>query len=948
MAVAGERDTALAEAARCAAEARAGRGGWLLLHGDTGSGRTALLEEIVRRETGAGPFRPLRAHAAPGETRFAFALIRRLLAASAVSDALPFAEPTPAAEQRLFHGLMERLTALTAQGPVLLAVDDLHLADGPSLRWLGYLTHRLAALPVLLVLTTRTRPGAPAPGGRDTGLHPDTGTDLPLPPLDPGAVARLLAPHALSADLAELAATAGAGNPMLLRALTGRPVPRTPRDLVGDRYRAALDRWLRNPAAPERRPAALALALLLETSAPTDPALVTAVAGLPPELCATALSPAGPTGLTAMLAPAPVRESVLATAVPAELRRYRRRLARALYERGTPAPDVAEVLLRTPHTGDAWITRTLDEAADDALRQGRTDRAARLLRHALTGPADAAAHLGLTLRLSALDMFGSARAGTRRLQENLQGAECPDPHAVASALGGALAAQGRIPTAIQVLGDLVRTPGGDVLRTPGGDLARTPGGDPGRAPDGERSATALRLATARFAAHDAQEWHRAARELRELTGTAPPDTQPLIHALLTLYEGGTGRIDARTTLDRATALAYAPVDPRFRDDHLAVVATLLRWADRPDESRALIGRGLPAAPLPPDLTSLGHQQLLAIRTALDLAAGRFAALVTDGTRLLERTRDPAVRLPHLRALTALAHHELGLTERARHQLHPLDPPPGDTCWTWDAVLYARARLHLDTGRWDEALTGFLACGARTGARGFTGPLGQPWRSGAVLALARLGRRPEAHVLSDEELRHAHAWGTPRAVGTALRSRAAALGGRPGLDCLTEAVALLRTAPAPVELIEALTDLGRAQRASGHTHKARTTLTEALGLARDLTSVPENDPRADRPAGPPGAPPTPPPVPRLLAGAQLALRTCGAPEPVGRTAPAPLLTRSERRIVDLAVQGFTNAQICASLHLARRTVETHLTQAYRKLGISRRTQLATRLGGPVGQ
>lgn len=52
------------------------------------------------------------------------------------------------------------------------------------------------------------------------------------------------------------------------------------------------------------------------------------------------------------------------------------------------------------------------------------------------------------------------------------------------------------------------------------------------------------------------------------------------------------------------------------------------------------------------------------------------------------------------------------------------------------------------------------------------------------------------------------------------------------------------------------------------------------------------------------------------------------------------TGSERRIAELAADGRTNTEIADLLHLARRTVETHLTSAYRKLGIRRRTQLRT--------
>ncbi|MYS41381.1 hypothetical protein GTY23_09050, partial [Streptomyces sp. SID5998] len=56
-----------------------------------------------------------------------------------------------------------------------------------------------------------------------------------------------------------------------------------------------------------------------------------------------------------------------------------------------------------------------------------------------------------------------------------------------------------------------------------------------------------------------------------------------------------------------------------------------------------------------------------------------------------------------------------------------------------------------------------------------------------------------------------------------------------------------------------------------------------------------------------------------------------------------LTGSERRIAKLAADGRTNTEIADSLHLARRTVETHLTSAYKKLGIRRRGELRDALG-----
>jgi DNA-binding CsgD family transcriptional regulator len=51
-----------------------------------------------------------------------------------------------------------------------------------------------------------------------------------------------------------------------------------------------------------------------------------------------------------------------------------------------------------------------------------------------------------------------------------------------------------------------------------------------------------------------------------------------------------------------------------------------------------------------------------------------------------------------------------------------------------------------------------------------------------------------------------------------------------------------------------------------------------------------------------------------------------------------LTPSERRIAAMAAEGQSNPQIAQSLFLTRRTVEMHLTNAYRKLEISSRAEL----------
>ncbi|MGW1984918.1 LuxR C-terminal-related transcriptional regulator [Streptomyces collinus] len=63
---------------------------------------------------------------------------------------------------------------------------------------------------------------------------------------------------------------------------------------------------------------------------------------------------------------------------------------------------------------------------------------------------------------------------------------------------------------------------------------------------------------------------------------------------------------------------------------------------------------------------------------------------------------------------------------------------------------------------------------------------------------------------------------------------------------------------------------------------------------------------------------------------------------GTTEALPSLTAREREIAELASTGMTNAGIATQLFLSVRTVETHLRQAYRKLGVSNRAALTRRM------
>jgi DNA-binding CsgD family transcriptional regulator len=84
---------------------------------------------------------------------------------------------------------------------------------------------------------------------------------------------------------------------------------------------------------------------------------------------------------------------------------------------------------------------------------------------------------------------------------------------------------------------------------------------------------------------------------------------------------------------------------------------------------------------------------------------------------------------------------------------------------------------------------------------------------------------------------------------------------------------------------------------------------------------------------------------LVAEALGELRATGARPRRPRITGTLALTRSERRIADLAADGSRNREIAAELFVTIPTVEFHLRNAYRKLGITSRRELPAALGRP---
>lgn len=121
-----------------------------------------------------------------------------------------------------------------------------------------------------------------------------------------------------------------------------------------------------------------------------------------------------------------------------------------------------------------------------------------------------------------------------------------------------------------------------------------------------------------------------------------------------------------------------------------------------------------------------------------------------------------------------------------------------------------------------------------------------------------------------------------------------------------------------ELVAALLAQGRRLTAAGERARARECLRTAARKAERLGVV------------------------RLRTLAETALREGGARRAATVRTGSGSLTGSELRIARLAADGRTNAEIAGLLHLARRTVETHLASPYKKLGIRRRAELGQAL------
>ena len=927
-----ERESELANLSTALAAAQAGNGALVTVEGPAGMGKTRLLDVACERARVAGAT-TLRAQGSELERGYVFGVARALFSPvlattdaglrSALLDgparlALPALGLGPTGPesgvpadretlQAVVHGLYWLTANLAAQEPVLLAVDDLHWADGPSQRYLAYLARRLEGSSVALVVALR-----PAPPGEDRTL---AGSLLE----DERAIALRPAPLSLAAVSAVAAARLGAPvDPAFAAAChhaTGGNAL-----LVRELMRALEEQGAAPDAAaahvvPTMGPARLARAVLRRIdSLPAGAAALTqAVAVLgdraPLELtarlagldAATAMEAAAALAAADVLADDvplsfchPVVHQAVADAMPAMARASAHgEAARLLSERhAAPAAVAAHLLVAAP-VADAWVVERLREAAREARAQASPELASTYLARALAEPPPASARAAVLSELGSAQLAAGQPEGARHLDAAIALVDDPRMRArLALELADWYVPMFRWAEAAAIVGrarhDLGDRELGLLLD---GLLAMCARMDPSIGGD---------------------EVERLRRLALELAGDTPAECYVLA-CVAAMTPDDTAAEHARTA-ELMIASAAGGIRPPVLSD--TDIATTLMRAGRLEQAEAFVGAGVEAARRDGRVAS--YAVLVGMRGYLQLERGELLLAEADLQAALELAQELGGPAGPIATVLAVVRAEQGRLEDAERLLdqHGMTAElPEQQEMT--PVLYARARVRALQGRREQALIDATEVGRRYERLGIRRAL-PAWRSLAAVQSQALGDSGRARELVSEELALAERWATPLAMGLALRG--AGLVER-DVERLATAVDALEDSPARLELARAQIDLGAALRRSRQRADARAPLRAGMDLAHACGAT------------------------RLAEHARDELRATGARPRHLALSGAQSLTAAERRVADLASTGLTNRRIAQELFVTTATVETHLRHVFQKLDVRSRDQLTAALSAP---
>jgi DNA-binding CsgD family transcriptional regulator len=938
-----EREAQVAALEALAVAARSGGGRFAVIEGSAGIGKTRLLAE-ARAIAGSAGMRVLAARGGELEGEFAYGIVRQLfepLLASASPDLrtellsgpaalieplfgtsqLAASEDAPAEGSfAILHGLYWLAANVAFHQPILLAIDDLHWADTPSLRWFLYLTRRLEGVPLLVAVATRPPEGE----GRDPTLvaeliaDPEAAVIRPEP-LGRASVAVLARElHGLEPDEAFSAAleTATGGNPLFVGAVldavaregtspTAEHVPRLLEIGAQGVSRAVGLRLAR------LRPEALALlraASILGDG--TELRHAAALAGVQPSELGAAAGILVRLDLLRREDPVEffhpvVRSAVYETLDAVERDAAHRLASELLLQAGAQSQSAAAHLLRVAPRADSFVVSTLRRAAERSLAEGAADAAVGFLTRALEEQTDAATQAEVLLELGLAERRTNGPAAADHLRAALELlADRSRRCAVALELGRALWFTNRIRDALAVFQRAI----GAVDRK--------------RDPDLYELLLAELISSAWW---DAQTYPIAERAIGELDLDALHGGigSEILLATMAHYEYRMGLHGERAVELARRALASGSL---LAGGSLAFyyAVNVLPRSGLLDEAVSIFDQAVAQARRRGDVFNLAH--MLMWRGKHQMDRGDLRAAVADLREAIDLgvAHGMAVAWPYNVGFLAVALLEQGEADEAARVIDHGDFPEqlsvDDVNLVWFRL--SRGRLRIETGSPERGVEELLQVGETVRPVTLDNPCGAPWRSWAAEGLRLLDRDDEARALAGEELVLARRWGESRSIGAALRVLGLAEGGNRGVGLLREAVDVLAGSEARLEYARALVDLGAALRRANERTEARERLREGIDLARRVGAL------------------------GLAQRANEEIAATGArPRKVVQTG-LDALTASERRVAQLAAEGMSNKEIAQTLFVTIKTVEVHLSHAYRKLQISSRGELDKALLSPT--
>jgi DNA-binding CsgD family transcriptional regulator len=901
------------ELGRLLLRAATGEGGAIVVLGEPGIGKSALIDEAV---TSAQKFQILRTVGSEPEMELPFAAAQRLCApildrvaqlpeqqSSALTVAFGLAAGDP--PDRLVVGLavLTLLSELAAERPVLCVVDDAHWLDQASAQAVAFAARRFAGVPAAVVFGARVLPEAlqGLPELVVEGLGADDARQLLASAL----------PHRMDERVLERMVSETHGNPLALLEL---PRGRSPAQLAGGfglpasiplsgRIEESFRRRFRRLPAPSRR------LLLVAAAEPTgDPVLVWRAAGLLgiPESATDRLENAGLLDVTAgMSFRHPLaRSAVYGAASPQERRHTHHALAEATDPEVDPdrrawhralatlPPDetVAEELelsaVRAQSRGGfaaaaAFMERATELTAETALRAGRALSAAEAMRQ--IGAFDA------SLRLAAIAQRGPLD-DPRRAQLDLLRAEI----CFASERGGE--------APLLLLRAAYRLEPFDVNQA--------------------RDTYLDALSAALFAARLSQG--TSAADIAKAARAAPPPEGPLRAPDLLL--------DALALLITDGPAVGTPVMQRalraFRSDALGT-EECLRWswlAGRAagfiwdyDSWDLLTARQIKLA------RDAGALAVLPLTFSSRAGVHLFAGELDVAECLVERVRSLAdaidTRTVPYAALAVAAFQgdearALPQIDAAYQDFMARGEGMGVTLTQW-----ATAVLYNGLGRYEQAFASAEQALENPDELWFS-----PW---VIIEMIEAASRTGRSDLAESALRHlaqgTSASGTEWARAVEARCRALVSEGPTAEMLYREAIDRLGGTPLRLDLARTRLVFGEWLRRERRARDAR----QQLRIAEELFANFGVTAFAQR--------------------ARVELRATG--ERARERTPATTtfdLTPQETQITRLVAQGATNREIASELFISPNTVEYHLHKVFTKLGVRSRAQLANRIAGSTAR